>query len=69
MTRLLAGAIALILLSAGALLLGWLGANETFIWISILASVGAAVCLALALQRGRSLARSPRSSRSPRSGG
>lgn len=65
MTRLLGGAIGLIVLSAVALVLGWLGANETFIWISILASAGAAVCLALAFQRGREIARR---SRPPRSG-
>ncbi len=65
MTRLLGGAIGLIVLSALTLVLGWLGANETFIWISIASSVGAAVCLALAFQRGREIARR---SRPPRSG-
>lgn len=60
MTRLLAGAIGLILLSAVTLIIGWLGANETFIWISILTSAGAAVCLALAFQQGRELARRSR---------
>lgn len=60
MTRLLAGAIGLILVAAVALILGWLGANETFIWISIAGSVGAAICLALAFQRGREIARGSR---------
>lgn len=50
----------MIVLSALTLVLGWLGANETFIWISIAASVGAAVCLALAFQRGREIARRAR---------
>jgi hypothetical protein len=54
MTYLIAGSILLILASAVSLGLGWVGANETLIWVSILASVGAAVCLALAYYRSKS---------------
>lgn len=54
MTYLLSGAIGLILLSAAVLVLGWAGSNATLIWISVLASVGAAVCLALAYYKSRS---------------
>jgi hypothetical protein len=55
MTRFLAGAIGLILIAAVALLLGWIGANETFIWISIIGSAAAAVLIALAFAQGRAL--------------
>jgi len=54
MTGLIAGSIGLIVLSAIALFFGWIDANETLIWASVFASVGAAVCLALAYGRARS---------------
>lgn len=54
MTYLLGGAIGLILLSAVVLVFGWAGSNENLVWMSVLASVGAAVCLALAYYRSRS---------------
>ncbi|MGI8774313.1 MAG: hypothetical protein ACR2KQ_04750 [Actinomycetota bacterium] len=54
MTYLLSGAVGLILASAVVLVLGWAGSNATLIWASVLASVGAAVCLALAYYRSRS---------------
>lgn len=53
MTYLIAGAVLLIVGSAISLVAGWIGANETFIWVSIFASVGAALCLALAYHRSR----------------
>ena len=52
-TIMIAGSIILIVASAVALVLGWVGANETLIWVSIAASVGAAVCLALAYYRSK----------------
>lgn len=61
MTALIAGSIAAILISAGTLVFGWLGANESLIWTSIVASVTAAVLLALAYARSRS----PRGTPSP----
>lgn len=53
MTGLIAGSIGLIVLSAVALVFGWLGASETLIYLSIAASVGAAVTLALAFGKSR----------------
>lgn len=53
MTALIAGSILLIVASAVALVLGWVGSNETLVWTSVIASVGAAVCLALAYYRSR----------------
>ncbi len=59
MTYLIAGSIMLILVSAVTLVLGWIGANESLIWGSIFASVGAAVCLALAYYRSKHPGGSP----------
>lgn len=53
MTYLIGGSILLILASAGALGFGWVGANETLIWVSILCSIGAALALALAYHRSK----------------
>jgi uncharacterized RDD family membrane protein YckC len=58
-TYLIAGSIMLILASAVTLVLGWIGANESMIWASIFASVGAAVCLALAYYRSKHPGGSP----------
>ncbi len=58
MTGLIAGSIGLIVVSAVALFFGWIDANETLIWTSVVASVGAAVCLALAYGRARTSNRS-----------
>jgi hypothetical protein len=58
-TWLIAGSVVFIAASATALVLGWLGANETFVWLSIFSSVGSAVCLALAYYRSRAEAASP----------
>lgn len=59
MTALIAGSMALIGLSAAALGWGWVGARSELIWGSIAASVGSAVCLALAFYRSRAAARAP----------
>lgn len=53
MTGLILGSIGLIVVSAIALVAGWVGSNETLIWLSVIASVGAAVALALAYYRSR----------------
>lgn len=53
MTSLIFGSISLIVVSAIALVAGWIGSNESLIWISVIASVGAAVSLALAYYRSR----------------
>ena len=66
MTGLIAGAILLIVLSAATLIFGWVGSNETLIWISIAGSVGSAVCLALAYYRSKQETSRPR--RSSRTG-
>lgn len=54
MTYLIIGSIVAIAASAGFLIFGWLGANEILIYLSIAASITAAVCLALAFSRSRS---------------
>ena len=54
MTYLIIGSIVAIATSAAFLIFGWLGANEILIYLSIAASIGAAVCLALAFSRSRS---------------
>ena len=53
MTLLLVGSILLIAGSAAALVVGWLNAEETYIWTSIAATVAAAVLLTLAFFRSR----------------
>ena len=53
MTLLLGGSVLLIGGSAVALVLGWLNANEAYIWTSIGATVGAAVLLVIAFLRSR----------------
>ena len=53
MTLLLGGSVLLIGGSAVTLVLGWLNANETYIWTSIAATVGAAVLLVIAFLRSR----------------
>ena len=56
MTYLIIGSIVAIAASAAFLIFGWVGANEILIYLSIAASIGAAVCLALAFSRSRSTA-------------
>lgn len=53
MTLLIGASVLLIAASAIALVFGWVSANESLIWTSILSSVGAAVALALAFFRSR----------------
>lgn len=53
MTFLIVGSIVAIAASAAFLIFGWVGANEILIYLSIAASIGAAVCLALAFSRSR----------------
>lgn len=53
MTLLIGGSILLIAGSAIALAFGWVASDESLIWTSIAASVGAAVLLALAYYRSR----------------
>jgi len=65
LTGLIAGSIGLIVLSAVALVFGWIGANETFIYVSIASSVGAAVTLALAFGKSRTAGGVPRGKRRP----
>ena len=54
MTFLVGGAVVLIVASAIALVFGWIDSNESLIWLSVGASVAAAVFLALAYHRSRS---------------
>lgn len=56
MTLLLVGSILLIAGSAVALLMGWVNADETYIWTSIGATIAAAVLLGIAFFRSRSQA-------------
>lgn len=53
MTALAGASVLLIAAAAIALLFGWITANESLIWTSIAASVGAGVSLALAYFRAR----------------
>ena len=53
MTFLLLGSVLLIGVSATTLVLGWLNANEGFIWTSIVATAAAAVLLIVAFFRSR----------------
>lgn len=53
MTALAGASVLLIAASAIALVFGWITANESLIWTSIMASVGAGVSLALAYFRAR----------------
>lgn len=66
MTGLIAGAIALIVGSAVALVFGWVGSNEALIWTSIAGSVGSAVCLSLAYYRSKQETSRPRRRAAPR---
>lgn len=69
MTLLIGASVLLIAASAIALVFGWITANGSLIWTSIVASAGAAVALALAFFRGRqqaaSLARGGSPDRTP----
>lgn len=53
MTVLIGASVLLIAGSAIALVFGWVSANESLIWTSIVASFGAAIALALAFFRSR----------------
>lgn len=53
MTGLIAGSMALIVVSAVTLVFGWIGATQALIYASILCSVAAAVMLALAFYKSR----------------
>ena len=53
MTLLIGGSVLLIVASSIALVFGWVSANESLIWTSIVASVLAGVALALAFMRSR----------------
>lgn len=53
MTALIGGSLLLIVVAAVALTMGWLGANGSLIWISIAASVAAAVTLSLGYYRSK----------------
>jgi len=53
MTALIGGALLLIAAAAITLVIGWIGADPTLIWVSIGASVVAAVLLALGYYRSR----------------
>ncbi|MBW3594941.1 MAG: hypothetical protein KY391_05130 [Actinobacteria bacterium] len=53
MTALIGGALVLIAAAAITLVIGWIGADPPLIWVSIGASVVAAVLLALGYHRSR----------------
>ncbi len=53
MTALIGGSLLLIVVAAVALTMGWVGANESLIWTSIIASVAAAVMLSLGYYRSK----------------
>lgn len=55
MTGLIAGSVLLIVVSALALVFGWANTSAPLIWVSIAASAGAAVCLALAYSASKQL--------------
>lgn len=53
MTALIGGSLLLIVVAAVALTMGWIGANESLIWTSIVASVAAAIMLSLGYYRSK----------------
>lgn len=53
MTALIGGSLLFIVGAAIALVIGWIGEDESLIWASIVASVAAGVMLALAYARSR----------------
>lgn len=53
MTALIGGSLLLILGSAITLVIGWTSADESLIWTSIVASVGAAIMLSIGYARSR----------------
>ena len=53
MTALIGGSLLLIVGAAIALVIGWIGEDESLIWASIVASVAAGVMLSLAYYRSR----------------
>ena len=55
MTGLIGSSVLLIVVSAFALVFGWANASALLIWVSIAASAGAAVCLALAYSASKQL--------------
>ena len=65
MSALLAGSIALIAGSSVALIIGWLNANEGFIWTSIAATAGAFALLVLAYVRSSKLPRAVQTTEAP----
>ncbi|MDP9069059.1 MAG: hypothetical protein M3N53_12045 [Actinomycetota bacterium] len=67
MTALIGGSLLLIAGSAIVLVIGWTSANESLIWTSIAASVGAAIMLSLGYYRSKAeAARGPAPQRRPR---
>ena len=53
MTQLIAASLGLIVVSSIALVFGWGMVSSALIWLSVLSSAGAAICLALAYYRSR----------------
>ena len=53
MTTLLVGSLVLIIAAAGSIVLGWANSAEFLIYVSIGATAGVAVCLAIAYNRSR----------------
>jgi hypothetical protein len=53
MTTLLAGSLVLIVAAAGAIVLGWANSDELLIYVSIGATAGVAICLAIAYNWSR----------------
>lgn len=53
MTGLIAGSLLLLAGAAVSVVYGWISENQTFVWLSVAASAGTAVLLALAYSRSR----------------
>ncbi|MGH2786739.1 MAG: hypothetical protein ACRDJV_02365 [Actinomycetota bacterium] len=53
MTTLLGGSLLLIVLAATSIVLGWANSQALLIYVSIAASAGVAICLAVAYNRSR----------------
>lgn len=66
MVGLIAGSLVLLALASVTLGFGWVGANSTLVWVSILCSASTAVALAAAYSKSKQMADSARRSRAPR---
>ena len=66
MVGLIAGSLVLLALASVTLGFGWVDANSTLVWVSILCSASTAVALTAAYSKSKQMADSARRARTPR---